>query len=113
MCKPRHEIAKLVLNSLPIPLTGLIGPGDTIKSDAIPCMDQSFVFHLGVVCRPSCDVIFFACGIFICAGVHLFQIIITSLLLILGIINPNVPILVVTKRLFIYVDGCIVEHANK
>jgi hypothetical protein len=105
---------KLVLSSLPIPLTGLIGPGDTIKTDAIPCTNQSFIFHLGVVCRPSCDVIFFACGIFICADVHLFQVIITSLLPhILGIINPNVSILVVTKRLFINVDGCIVEHANK
>jgi hypothetical protein len=93
-------MAKLVLNSLPIPLAGLIGPGDTIKSDTIPCTDQSFVFHLSVVCRPSCDVIFFACSIFICAGVHLFQVIITSLFLhILGIINSNVPILVVTKRL--------------
>jgi hypothetical protein len=27
--------------------------------------------------------------------------------------NANVPILIVTKRLFVNVDGCIVEHANK
>jgi hypothetical protein len=106
-------MAKFILNSLPIPLTGLIGPRDSIKSDVIPCPDQSFVFHLGVVCRPSCNVIFFACGIFVCTGIHLFQVILTSLLLhIVGIINSNVPIFIVTKRFFINVDGCIVEHAN-
>jgi hypothetical protein len=42
-------MAILFLNPLLIPLTGLIGPGHTIKGDAIPCFDQSFIFQLGVV----------------------------------------------------------------
>jgi hypothetical protein len=54
----------LVLSPLPIPLSGLIGPGHAIKGDAIPCLDQSFIFQLGVV-----DVLlvrcfyFFACSV--------------------------------------------------
>jgi hypothetical protein len=49
MCKLGHEMAIVVLNPLPIPLAGLIGPSHAIKGDAFTCLDQSFIFNFGIV----------------------------------------------------------------